>query len=335
MASSTPIEVIIGAHNAAAYLAETLHSVLAQGEHVSVLLVDDGSSDRTGEIARSFEATGRVRYFYQPNSGGPSSPRNVALAYASAPLIAFFDADDLMLPGHLERAAALLAANPTWLGVTSDFVNFDEKGDYLLTHFKSCRRLQTLLGDNNTIALPALEVHRILAQENFFITGAGVYRLHAVRAGGGFALDLPASEDFDFFWRLLKSGPVGICPGLAFRRRLHSTNLSLDVARILTNKVCSRERLMAEEKDSIVRGALRDFIARVESDLAAYWLPRQFSHGCALLWSATLRGLPVGLLPINGLKMLCKCLLGASEEARGLGRAAILSRIESAGAKSS
>lgn len=103
------VSILIPSHNAAPWLAATLDSALAQTHpRIEVILVDDGSRDKSLSIARSYEARG-IRVFAQPNSGA-SAARNHALRVARGDFIQFFDADDLIAPDKIARQLANLAA---------------------------------------------------------------------------------------------------------------------------------------------------------------------------------------------------------------------------------
>ena len=108
--SPTLITVIIGAYNAERYLGEAIESVLAQTHpNVELIVVDDGSTDRTGEIAESYGEP--VRCIRQPN-GGMAASRNRAIPEARGEYLAFLDADDRFPPDKLERQLAVLEAQP-------------------------------------------------------------------------------------------------------------------------------------------------------------------------------------------------------------------------------
>jgi succinoglycan biosynthesis protein ExoU len=99
--------VIIPAFNAEATIARAVASALAQAEACEVIVVDDGSTDRTAQLAQACDdGTGRLRILSRSRSAGPASARNLAIAQGQAPWIGLLDADDYMLPGRL---AGLLA----------------------------------------------------------------------------------------------------------------------------------------------------------------------------------------------------------------------------------
>ncbi len=97
--SSPSVSAVIPAYNAESFLADAIRSVLAQTyEVVEIIVVDDGSLDRTAEVAAAFPRTRVVR---QPNKG-QASARNAGIAVAEGEWIAFLDADDLWLPQKTE-----------------------------------------------------------------------------------------------------------------------------------------------------------------------------------------------------------------------------------------
>ena len=103
------ISVMIGAYNAAPYLGEAIDSVFAQDyEPTELIVVDDGSTDGTADVARSFA---EVQVIQQEN-GGNGAARNRAVENASGELYAFLDADDRFTPGKLTLQKVALDADP-------------------------------------------------------------------------------------------------------------------------------------------------------------------------------------------------------------------------------
>jgi glycosyltransferase involved in cell wall biosynthesis len=103
------ISVMIGAYNAAPYLGEAIDSVLGQDyDPIELIVVDDGSTDETADVARSFSQAKLI----QQENGGNGSARNRAVQNASGELYAFLDADDRFTPGKLSVQKAALDADP-------------------------------------------------------------------------------------------------------------------------------------------------------------------------------------------------------------------------------
>lgn len=101
------VSILIPCYNAAPWLAETLESVLAQTWlHKEIIVVDDGSKDRSLEIAKTFESRG-VKVISQQNRGA-SAARNRAFQEAQGDFIQYMDADDLLAPDKIERQVQLL-----------------------------------------------------------------------------------------------------------------------------------------------------------------------------------------------------------------------------------
>jgi glycosyltransferase involved in cell wall biosynthesis len=109
-APEASVTVIIGVYNGARYLAESIDSVLAQTHPVAELIVvDDGSTDGSGDIAERYGAP--VRCIRQEN-GGMAAARNRAIPEATGEFLAFLDADDRFRPDKLRSQLAVFDADP-------------------------------------------------------------------------------------------------------------------------------------------------------------------------------------------------------------------------------
>lgn len=105
------VSIIIPCHNAERWLAGTLESALAQTWTAKeIIVINDGSSDNSLTIARSFASRG-VRVADQPNQGA-SAARNHGLRLARGEFIQFLDADDLLAPDKIAHQVAALTAAP-------------------------------------------------------------------------------------------------------------------------------------------------------------------------------------------------------------------------------
>src|SRR5689334_12629004 len=92
------VSILVPCYNAARWLPATLASALAQTESsIEVIVVDDGSTDESLAVARSYESRG-VRVFSQRNAGA-SAARNRAMREARGEFLQFLDADDLLSDG--------------------------------------------------------------------------------------------------------------------------------------------------------------------------------------------------------------------------------------------
>lgn len=112
------VSIVTNFFNAENFLAEAINSVLAQTfQDWELLLVDDGSADRSAAIAQEYACRhpGRVRYFEHDGHRnlGKSTSRNLGLHQARGQYLAFLDADDVFLPHKLARQVAILELHPT------------------------------------------------------------------------------------------------------------------------------------------------------------------------------------------------------------------------------
>jgi glycosyltransferase involved in cell wall biosynthesis len=126
----TQVSVVIPVYNVEKYIAETVQSVLNQSySDFELLIVDDGSSDRSIEICQQFTDP-RIRIIQQPNQG-VSAARNAGIREAKGKYIAFLDGDDLWTVDKLEKHVQHLESSPN-VGVSfcrSAFI--DETGSPL------------------------------------------------------------------------------------------------------------------------------------------------------------------------------------------------------------
>jgi len=102
------VSIITPAYKAAAYIDETINSVLSQTyPHWELLIADDCSPDDTRKIvARRALEDARVKLIPLEKNGGPAAARNAALQHASGRWLAYLDSDDLWLPEKLEKQLA-------------------------------------------------------------------------------------------------------------------------------------------------------------------------------------------------------------------------------------
>jgi glycosyltransferase involved in cell wall biosynthesis len=109
--SGLRISCIVPVHNGEAYLADAIASILAQSHRlIEVIVVDDGSGDRSNAIAHSFGDP--VRVVRLDEQRGPGYARASGVAAATGDVIGFLDADDLWLPQKLERQIVHMAGPP-------------------------------------------------------------------------------------------------------------------------------------------------------------------------------------------------------------------------------
>lgn len=135
--SKSLVSIVVPVYQAEYYLKETLDSILNQTySYYELLLVDDGSTDRSGMICdQCAKADSRIKVFHNPNRGA-SAARNFGIQHASGEFLVFVDADDLLEPLFLERMISAFELE----GIDLALCGFDrfyhdtlsERTDYLL-----------------------------------------------------------------------------------------------------------------------------------------------------------------------------------------------------------
>jgi glycosyltransferase involved in cell wall biosynthesis len=189
------VSIIIPAHRAAAYLAETLESVAAQTwTNWEVLVCEDGRYDNTAEIVSAFSGRfpGRVQFLEHPTNLGVSRARNSLLDAARGSHIAFLDADDTWTANHLAHSLALLQTEgTTW--VIGGLNLIDPAG-------------RVTKRDVLPPPTALTEIPTRLLEYNFILTSSIVARAEVF--GGGLRFDpaLRIGEDLDLCIRMVEAG---------------------------------------------------------------------------------------------------------------------------------
>jgi glycosyltransferase involved in cell wall biosynthesis len=134
MSTNNPkVTVLMPAYNAGKYIGEAITSVLAQSfSDFELLIINDGSTDETVKIIRSFDDH-RIVLINQDNKG-IATALNVGLSYARAPYIARFDADDICYPNRLKIQYDFITTYPEYTIIGSAVDYADAEGDYIFTH---------------------------------------------------------------------------------------------------------------------------------------------------------------------------------------------------------
>jgi glycosyltransferase involved in cell wall biosynthesis len=202
------VSVVIPVYNGERFLADAVHSVLAQTHRdVEVIVVDDGSTDGTPEVISRLG--GSVRPLHQQNQG-VAAARNAGIAVARGRFVAFLDADDVWLPHKLERQLGLLESNPALGAVGSGFLVTDE-------------RLQTLAEDiPPTCDLSAI---LLLRTNGGLFSSTMVTRTDLLSGLGGFDTRLSTSADWDLVARIAAHYEVASVPEALVLYRQHGTNM--------------------------------------------------------------------------------------------------------------
>ena len=219
-AQAPKVSIVLPTHDRLDFLREAVASVLAQTlADWELIVVDDGSTD--GSVAW-LDSLGdpRIVVVTEPHSGNPAALRNLGVANAHSPWIAFLDSDDVWAPQKLELQLARLAANPTsrWSCTGVSFI--DDQGQPIPQQGGKPYRAQSgwilerLLTFSAAATTPTLMIHRSLFDE-----------------AGGFDERVLLREDYDLELRL------------AVRSEIHALPESLTFVRHHEGRTSSRTRV--------------------------------------------------------------------------------------------
>lgn len=198
------VSVIMPAYNSAAFIPDAVESIRRQAyPHLEVIIVDDGSTDGTAEVAKSLNDL-EVRYVHQPN-GGPGRARNHGLRLARGDVIAFLDADDLWPPDRLRRQLAYLERDPLL--------------DIVLGQVQVFRSVVRPDGDR--------EIQTCSPCFYQLFPVAALIRRRVFEQVGGFDESLRFGEDTDWFMRAREQRvPIVLDKGVALLYRRHERNMT-------------------------------------------------------------------------------------------------------------
>jgi glycosyltransferase involved in cell wall biosynthesis len=232
------VSVIIPCYNGEAFLAEAIESALTQSyPRVEIIVVDDGSTDRSAEIAQQFP----VRYVRQENRG-LSESRNLGIRNSRGSYIVFLDADDRLRPETIETGLAVLAERPECAMAVGDHLFVSEDGAYLANsgkRYSAGAHYEALL-KSNVIEMISTVLFRRDVLDEF----------------GGFDAKLRVAEDYDLYLRIARAYPISCHRAIIAEYRIHGTNLSRNSELMLT--VTLR---VLKSQARYIRGNLRRLVA--------------------------------------------------------------------------
>ena len=198
------ITIIVPVYNREKYIAEALNSLLKDDyQPKEIVLVDDGSTDRTAEILRKYEG---INYHYQEHQG-VSVARNTGISNSHGEFITFLDSDDIWMPGRLEYCIRFFESHPEVDYLLGKQVTFLEDGFLKPIHIKQ-----------SWLDFP---------QES---SGTGVLmtKKTCFDKVGFFNPDFRSSEDKDWLLRASEAKlQMARIPLIMVKQRLHGQNISL------------------------------------------------------------------------------------------------------------
>lgn len=252
------ISVIIPSYNCERYISETIDSILGQSlKDIELIVVDDGSTDRTQEIVSSYGPP--VRLLTQTNSG-VCAARNHGIREAIGDFICLMDHDDYWFPHKLARQLEEFQTHPEAGVVFSDFIwwhadkngNFPAPDSYDLATY----------ADDTVPRFSGWIYHEFLL-DCCILTSTAMFRAEVFRKCGDLDESLPYSEDWDLFLRAAREYPMIMLrrPTTLYRQHAKQGNRvirDIDYRTLLLTKTAEKWGLCSPDGRCVTRHQLEE-----------------------------------------------------------------------------
>jgi glycosyltransferase involved in cell wall biosynthesis len=216
------VSIIIPVYNSSAYVADALRSALEQDyENKEIIVVDDGSTDSTPEILKTFKEE-EIVVLTQVNAG-PGAARNRGLKHAKGTYVAFLDADDFWVRGklklqieYLERKPEIGAAYSKWL-----LWHADAEGRFLSPHLSPLKKPTSIVPQDSGW------IYTNLLFECRLLTSTVVLRRSVMEQVGQFDEELRRGQDYDYWFRLSRASQIHKLDHELVLYRIHGDNIAV------------------------------------------------------------------------------------------------------------
>ncbi|HET9740134.1 MAG TPA: glycosyltransferase [Solirubrobacteraceae bacterium] len=213
------VSVVVPCYNYGRFLEACVGSILEQPDvDVDVLIVDDASPDGSGDVAEAIAARDpRVRVHRNATNQGHIATYNIGFAQIDGEYVLLLSADDMLTPGALSRAAALMESHPSVGFVYGWSIDFSDEPPPARTRTRSWSVWSGMdwLEDNCRRAT------------NVIRSSDALVRRSLIEQVGGYREDLPHSGDHEWWMRAAQAADVGMVSGVdQLYYRLHGTNMS-------------------------------------------------------------------------------------------------------------
>lgn len=273
------VDVAVPCYQYGRYLRECVTSVLDQDmSDLRVLIVDNGSTDDSPEIARQLSSEDhRVQVLRFEHNRGPHAAYNAGIDWACADYFLILDADDVLAPGCLQRAVSVMERHQS--------VSFTHGIEATMRPGEAAPIFETREGEARVLISTSTEFIADVCRTPVNTVGAQtvVRRTAAQKKVGHYRPELPYTDDFEMWLRLGSVGCVATIEAVQAVRRLHSQQESVRYqkdhqVRDFREREAAFESFFANEGRSIPRvDGLRRQV-KVGLGEHAYW--SAISHAC-------------------------------------------------------
>jgi glycosyltransferase involved in cell wall biosynthesis len=232
------VSVILPSFNREKLLPRAIISVLNQTyQSLELIIIDDGSTDNTEEIVKSFSDQ-RIRYYRQRHNKGGSAARNIGIKLAKGRLIAFQDSDDEWLPEKLEKQIRKFNEVGGDVGIICcgyEFIN--DKTNQVVSR---------------SIPVEKGNVHKTMLINNYTGPLAVLMKADCFNKVGLFDETLPCCHDWDLWIRVSKYYKFDYVPDILAKAYIHGRQLSTN----LEVKIKGKEGILEKYREEFTKEPL-------------------------------------------------------------------------------
>ena len=247
------VSIIIPNYNKAPYIREAIESALNQTyKNIEVIVVDDGSTDQSREIIKSFGK--KIKAYFLPHKNA-NVARNFGFKKSKGKYIQFLDSDDIILPEKIEKQVEVLEKTGADMALCYWESNFHKQKQPLKTYKKD-------------------DLLKWLLQANWFPIFVPLYRKKLVLKVNGWDENLQRGQDTDFHFRIALQRPVAITVPETLCRYIFEQN-KLQNEDFLVFSACQRTKILLKiypfiKSNSDYRKLLAELLYNTARTIYAY-----------------------------------------------------------------
>ena len=267
------VSVVMPAYNTALYIGDAIESILNQTlQHFELIIIDDGSKDGTGDIARQYaERDERIRVIPGDHKGA-SHAMNLGIQEARADWVVVMHSDDVALPERIERQYNAAQTNPDVVIWGTDGYHINSKGQ-VLSRFRV-----------GPVSIDECQAEREQNHIVQCIHPTAMLRRDVLQAVGGYDTDIRVAEDIDLFDRMMVYGPLVTIPEPLLGYRLHGSSLGM---RRYFEQLSIAHFVIARQKHRKETGrelSLDEFRQQFQHRNRLWWLNERRKHAATMYY---------------------------------------------------
>lgn len=266
------VSVIMPAFNAEMFIAESIQSVLSQSyKNLELIVVDDGSSDSTVSIVKSFLASdARIKLIIQKNSGRPSIARNKGILSSTGEYISFLDSDDLWHYDRVKKMVEGIDLHDDWVATFHDLKLIDAAGNDLE---------QIYLADINFLS--RAQPYIVQFKDNFWECDKLFYKFMSLNFAAihtqsimiarnrlpkdfiKFDQSFTICEDTDLWIRIAMKGKIGFLNQILSSYRQHALSITRNQIQFVSQTIAFHEHNLCRIKNGLSQPEINQYRKKI------------------------------------------------------------------------